>query len=451
MIRRIAAGVSANIFDKLIVAGTQLAMVPILANAWGLHLYGLWVMMFTAPSFLAMADFGFAQAAGTKMTMAVARGERDEAVHIFQSAWAAILTSSTVLILAATAIMFLLPASLFGTDPGMPVGEVRITLLLLVIYGIAAIQGTIFFAGFRCAGLFAVGAFWNALIILIECSAMIGAVLMGASPMVAALTILGGRLLGLTGQNVLLRRRVPWLKIGLSRARIAEIKALFLPSGAVMLLPIAQACYLQGSALALGIAAGQAIVPSFTAARTLSRVGMQMCWLLNTPLMPEFSAASARGDRRAQALMVLATLVVSIILIVPYSVLFALFGQKLILIWTRDAIHSPQTLIWAMSLSIFFGGFWFPLSNLILALNRHVSYTGWYVTLAVVMVPLTYGLAHLFGATGAGMSMGALDACMFAVIMIQSRRILMTGTELREAFLVVRAKLRLGRPKAPLP
>jgi O-antigen/teichoic acid export membrane protein len=451
MIRRVAAGVSANIFDKLIVAGTQLAMVPVLANAWGLHLYGLWVMMITVPSFFAVADFGFAQAAGTKMTMAVARGERDEAIEIFQSAWAAILTSSSVLVLAAVAIVLLLPPSLFGSDPGMPVDQVRATLLLLVIYGIASIQGGIFFAGFRCAGLFAVGAFWNALIILIESGAVIVAVLMGASPPLAALTILGGRLLGLAVQNILLRRRVPWLKIGLSRARMAEVKALFVPSGLVVLLPIAQAFYLQGSALALGIAAGQAIVPSFTAARTLSRVGMQMCWLLNTPLMPEFSAASARDDRRSQALMVLATIIFSAVLIVPYAVIFSLFGQKLILIWTHGAIHSPQPLIWAMSASILFGGFWFPLSNLILALNRHVSYTGWYAALAVIMMPLTYELAHRLGATGAGLSMGALDACMFAVIAIQTRRILVTGHELRDAFVAARAGVRLRLSKSLFP
>lgn len=433
MIRRVMSGVGANVFDKVVVTVTQLAMVPVMANSWGLHLYGLWVLMFTAPSFLAMGDFGFAQAAGTKMTMAVARGERDEAVHIFQSAWLAILSSSGVLV-ALTAILALgLPSSLFGADPGMPVNEIRLTLFLLMIYGIAAIQGSIFFAGFRAARLFAVGAYWNALIILVESSAIIVAILMGAPPTVAAATILCGRLFGLVGQNLLLRRRVPWLKIGLGRATLAETKTLFAPAGAVMLVPIAQALYLQGSALALGLAAGQAAVPAFTAARTLSRVGLQMCWLLNTPLMPEFSAASARGDRPSQAMMVLATLLFSAALVIPYALLFGLVGQQVILVWTHGVIHSPTMLLWTMALSILFGGFWFPVSNLILALNRHASYTGWFVAFAAASVPLTYLLSSRFGPTGAGLSMAALDSAMAVVILILARRLLVNGHELKTA------------------
>jgi O-antigen/teichoic acid export membrane protein len=433
MIGRVAKGVGANIFDKLIVSGMQLAMVPVMANAWGLHLYGLWVLMFTAPSFLAMGDFGFAQAAGTKMTMAVARGERDEAVHVFQSAWLAILSSSAVLVALAGAVSLLLPQGLFGTDPGMPMDEIRLTLFLLMVYGLAAIQGSIFFAGFRAAGLFAVGAFWNALIILIESSAIIAAVLLGASPVIAAAVILGGRIVGLIGQNILIRRRVPWLRIGLAQASLAETRRLLAPAGAVMLLPVAQALYLQGTALALGAAAGQAAVPAFTAARTLSRVGMQMCWLVNTPLMPEFSAASARGDRRAQAMMVLATLVVSAVLVVPYALLFGLFGQPVIALWTHGAIHAPQWLLWAMAGGILFGGFWFPLSNLLLALNRHATYTGWFLLLAALSVPLTYALAGRLGATGAGVSMMILDVAMFAVILVLTRRLLLRRGELREA------------------
>jgi O-antigen/teichoic acid export membrane protein len=429
----VVGGVSANIFDKLVVTVTQLTMVPVMANAWGLHLYGLWVLMFTAPSFLAMGDFGFAQAAGTKMTMAVARGEREEAVHIFQSAWVATLLSSAALVGLTAALTWLLPASVFGSDPGMPVGEVRLTLFLLMIYGIAAVQGSIFFAGFRAAGLFAVGAFWNAIIILTESGFIITAVLLGAQPLAAAITILTGRVLGLIGQNILLRRRVPWLTIGLQRASAAETRSLFAPAGAVMLVPIAQAFYLQGSALALGAAAGQAAVPAFTAARTLSRVGMQMCWLFNTPLMPEFSAAAARRDRRAQAMMVLVTLLVSAALVMPYALLFAVVGREVILTWTHGVIHSPQSLLWVMAGSILFGGFWFPLSNLILALNRHASYTGWFVAFAVLGMPSTFVLARWLGATGAGLSMMLLDLGMLVVIVLLTRRLLVTGRELRTA------------------
>jgi O-antigen/teichoic acid export membrane protein len=437
MIRRIAGGVSANIFDKLVISGTQLALVPVMANSWGLHLYGLWVLMFTAPNCLAMGDFGFATAAGSKMTMAVARGDQDEAVHIFQSAWIAILFSSMVLVGLLAALALLIPSSLFGTDPSMPISRIRLTLFLLVLYGVVAMQGSIFFAGLRCAGLFAIGAFWNALIILIESVAIITAILLGAQPLEAAATLLIGRIVGLIGQNVLLRRRVPWLKIGFARGTLNETKSLMAPAGAVMLVPIAQACSLQGIALALGLAAGQVAVPAFTAARTLSRVGLQMCWLLNTAIMPEFSAASARGDRRMLAVMVLATAGVSAALVIPYAIGFALFGRQVILLWTHGVIHSTEPLLIAMAGSVLFGGFWYPISNLILALNRHASYTLYYVIFAAISMPLSYLLSRQFDSTGAGLAMMALDFAMFAVIVVLTRRILVSWHELRCALPLV--------------
>jgi hypothetical protein len=58
-------------------------LVPVLASRWGLELYGQWLLLATLPQFLSMSDLGFATAAGTRMTMAVARGDRDEALRLF--------------------------------------------------------------------------------------------------------------------------------------------------------------------------------------------------------------------------------------------------------------------------------------------------------------------------------------------------------------------------------
>lgn len=416
MIRRVLAGVGANIFDKLIVAGVQLTLVPVLSSAWGLHLYGLWLLLATVPSFLAMGDLGFGTVAGTKMTMARARGDQQEVVHIFQSAWAAVLLSSTVLTILAILLAWTVPAGLFGKDPGLPIGDVRITLTLLMLYGIAAVQGSIFFAAFRAAGLFAIGAFWNALIILIESGAVVGAVMLGAEHPVAAATLLIGRLVGLAGQNLLLRHYVPWLRIGLGKGTRAEMLSQLPLAGAVMLVPVAQSLVLQGTTIALGIAVGQAAVPAFTAARTLSRVGLQICWLFNTPMMPEFSAAAARDDRKAMATMALATLLVSTLLLVPYALLFALFGQQAIALWTGGVIQSSASLVGVMALVILLGGYWYPLSNLILARNMHGSYTRWYAVLAALSVALAWGLSYGYGATGAATAMAVLDGAMLLVI-----------------------------------
>lgn len=449
MLKRVGAGIGVNLFDKLIVAGAQLVVVPVLAHAWGLRLYGLWVLLSTIPTFLAMGDLGFATAAGTKMTIANARGERDVVIRIFQSAWGALLISSSVFILVALAAAMLVPLSLFGADPGLAEGDLRQTLLFLLLYGIAVVQGTIFFAGFRAAGLYATGAFWNALIIMIETGALIVAVALGARMPMAAQALLCGRIVGLIGQNILLRAKVPWLSVGFAQASLAEMRALLAPAGSVMLLPLAQALLLQGTALALGAAAGQAAVPAFTATRTLSRVGQQLCWTVNSALMPEVSAAIGRRDRNGIAMMVMCTLAVSVLLVVPYALGFGALGQWVVQLWSGHVIVPHLSLVLAMALSVLLGGFWFPMSNLILAADRQSSYTMTYAVIAGLAVCVSYVLSRAMGGTGAAIAMALSDGVMLLVVtrltfrhLASASEILAAGPRAFDYILSIRQKLK---------
>lgn len=436
IIRRLTAGVGANILDKMVVSAVQLLMVSILSIKWGLQLYGLWVLLSTIPTFLAMGDFGFATAAGVKMTMARARGETKEVTVIFHSAWAAIVLSSILLIIIGVLITMLAPVSAFGTVSGFSEQHLRYTFLLLFLYGVAVVQGSIFFAAFRCDGQFAIGALWNAIIILIESSILLITVwFFGGGPDIAAGALLTGRLLGLSGQNIILRRRIPWLTIGFGRASRVEMLRLLKPAVAVMGVPLAQALALQGSAIMLGLAAGHAAVPAFTAARTLSRIGLQACWLFNSALIPEASAAIGRNDRRSLAMMVFATLALSAVLVLPFAILFAMFGQEAVALWTHDVIQAPATFIAVLSISVVAGGFWFPLSNLLLAANKHGSYTTTYAVLALCSLPITYILCMRFGAIGAAGAMAALDMVMLGVIAFLTAHILVGPGEVLAAAL----------------
>jgi len=442
---RIARGIGMTAFDKLVIAATQLVLVPVLATRWGLERYGLWLLLATVPQFLGVSDLGFATAAGTRMTMAAARGDRDEALRLFQSAWRAILASSAAMLGLVALGLWLVPADMFGGAPRPIADDPRLTLALLALYGVMAVQGGILFAGFRAAGLFTVGAFWNAMVLLIENGALVVAVILGGGLSAAAGAWLAGRSLGLAGQALLLRRRVPWLILGWRRGSWPQARGLLAPALAVMLMPLAQAAVLQGTALMLGLAAGRGAVPAFAAARTLSRVGMQLCWIASTPVMPEFSAAVARGDRRAMAAMQLALIAFSAGLVLPFAVGFSIFGAGAIQLWTHGAIAAPQGLVLFMGLALLCGGFWYPVSNLILACNRHAGYTTRYALLALVSLPAAYGAAHAWGASGAAGVMAALDALMLVVVARLAARTLCTRAELRATLADMRVRWR-GRP-----
>lgn len=85
--RRLSLGVLANAYDKLVIAGIQLLLVPVLALHWGIEIYGTWVLLSTIPSFLSASDLGFATAAGTRMTMLASRGENEEVFRSSVLVW----------------------------------------------------------------------------------------------------------------------------------------------------------------------------------------------------------------------------------------------------------------------------------------------------------------------------------------------------------------------------
>ena len=423
MIKRVFFGIGANIFDKFIIASTQLVLLPLLSHSWGLKLYGLWVMLSTVPAFLAIGDLGFATAAGTRMTMAEARGERGVVLRLFHSAWVAILISSLVFSAVAAGGAFLTPDSFFGQTPVIPLPELRLTLAILLLYGIVSVQGTIFPSCFRCAGLFAVGTFWASITILIEST--ITAVLVAffnATPIVAAGGLLAGRCIGLMGQYITLRKKVPWLLFGVSHAQWSEIRDLLAPAGAVMLLPISQACMLQGTAFALGAAAGEASVPAFAAARTLSRLGQQVVWAVYGAMMPEMSAAIGRRDYAAISMMVMITISVTVVLIIPFALIFGAAGHWIIQIWSRGVIDAPPLMIAFMAISVLCCGFWTPLSQLLLSADRQSTYTMPYVVMAVAVVPATYALAREIGSASPAITMATIDTVMLLIVLVMVDR-----------------------------
>ena len=433
MARRLAAGTGVNLLDKALVAGAQLVSVPLLAHAWGLKTYGLWLLLATIPTFLAISDLGLATAAGTKMMIAEARGDRDEAVALFQSAWLGVIGSTTACACLAVAACLLAPDRLFAGDAGVAIADIRITLMLLSLYGLATVAGSLVFSGFKTAGRYAFGAFGNAMLIVVETGLSLALVLCGGSIVAAALGLLVGRLIGAGCQALWLARLAPWLPIGVRNARAGALRELIAPASAVMLIPIAQACLLQGTALALGAAAGQAAVPAFTTVRTLSRVGQQFGWALNAALLPEASKALGRRAEDTLALMAFGTLATSALLILPFAVAFALFGHAFIAGWTHGLISANGLTIGAMTASLVAGGFWNPLANLLVSVDRQATFAGPYLILALLTVPASYGLSLRFGAAGPALALAASDALMLALIGALTVRHLATLPALAEA------------------
>ena len=73
---RLALGTAVGFYGLAMQLLVQLLSVPILTHSWGLAGYGAWVLLFSVPSLLAMADLGLTTAGANAMTAAVAHGDQ---------------------------------------------------------------------------------------------------------------------------------------------------------------------------------------------------------------------------------------------------------------------------------------------------------------------------------------------------------------------------------------
>lgn len=420
--RRIAFGIGANLLDRFVGLGIQLALVPLLALHWGLERYGGWAMLITIPGTLLLADLGFAAAASVRMTMQVAKGERDAARKTMRSASQVVFAACAVIIGTAALATNLLPDSFFLKVPETAPDQVRQAILFLAIYSSLVMLSGLIQALFRSNARFAHGSLIATLTILLENGLLITAVISGYGLDAGAFAMMLGRLCGviiaLTGAAMLRTGMLPGLTGGDSTVR----RELLGPALAAMSIPMSFAFLLQGQVVALGLTAGAVMVPAFVAARTLSRIGLQAAQTIAVPIMPEFGSARAREDHRRVTRLFVLVLVSASAIAVPFAAVLAIAGPWIVLQWSHQQIHASPALMLAIALSALFGCIWNPLSNLMLALNKQAGFSLILMVLAVAGVATTYLLGPELGPLAPAMVLAAVDAIMLIVILGLARK-----------------------------
>lgn len=443
--QRLSNGIMSYGVDKIVTALVQLLMVPVLAHAWGLSLFGIWAMMMTVPAFLVLGDFGIVAAAGARMTRLIGRGEWAGAQVVLHTATLATLAICLALALVVGAVLWFLPAGYLPSTPNFAVPEARLTLLLLLAYGLVAILFRLNTAAYRSALHYTLAIWCSMGTYALENVGVIVAVALGAGPVEAAATLLALRLAAILIVMLLSLRRFPALSPGFHHARAAELAQLWRPALAASVLGFGMATYLQGSVVLLGTIAGAAAVPAFVAVRTISRLGTQMSTLVSIPVAQEFGNALAQDDTRRAGRLFALVAVPALAMAITMSLGFAVLGQAAIRVWTAGAIEPEVGLVLFMAASSFAAILWNPLSNLILVINRQSVFSYANLAASAAGLLIIYGLASRLGSISAGVSFMIVDAVTLICVALFIFRTWLVRAPFRAGFASTVAEFRSPR------
>ena len=401
----------------MVSVGLQLALVPILAAHWGLERYGLWSMLIAVPAVLLLSDFGFATAATVRMTMQIARDKQDAARVTLHSASQVVLIACGAIVLLGVGGAAFLPDAVLRTLSAIPTPEVRGAILCLTGYSALILGTALLLAVLRSHQHFALGSLLSTITLLLESGLLVAAVVQGHGLAGGALALLLGRAIGAVVVWAVAARLESGVMPGLRAAQARVRRALLRPAMAALAIPLGLTLIVQGQVIALGFAAGAAAVPAFVAARTLSRLGLQVAQALAQPLMPEFAAMAARGNRAGMVRYFVLVLAGSVTISVISALVLALAGSWIVGAWSAGHIVAPPGLMLVIALSALCGGVWNPVSNLMLAINRHGRFAPALLGLACAGLIVTLATGAVWGATAAAIAMALVDGAMLIIVM----------------------------------
>lgn len=406
--RNTLSGIYAQVVQLLI----QIMSVPVLVRHWGLTGYGVWVLLFTVPQMLSMADLGIGTAGGNAMQAAKARGEHARALRIYAtmrcvSASAAISISTIV----ALWLFVLSPHALDFAQPSTD-GHAGLVVMLVLGYSAMAMQNLATASAYRTHDMMATWQMAYDTGLLLEALLALGTAACGEGLLMVAGVYLAARVTLSVSLALWLVWRVP----GLGRVPLLpdwiELKALVRPAIAALMLPGAQAITLQGAVVALGAIGGPAALPAFTTIRTLSRTALMFTYRFSWGSAPHYIVHHARGEDDAAEKLAWANVLVPAAVLLPAAPVLYWLGGDIIHIWTHGVVHPSSSLLALMLAAMVLNGAWVPLSNLICALNQHGRFSYVFVVVSALTVALGAGLARLFGADGMAWALMAQEIVM---------------------------------------
>jgi O-antigen/teichoic acid export membrane protein len=421
---RLKRGIGAQGFSQAVQIFIRLAEVPLLLAYWGPQRYGEWLMLSAIPFYLSISDGGFATTACREMAMRSAAGDQRGTLAVFQSTWVLLIVVSIAMSLLSLLLAQLAPLGSWLHFSIMTASEVKITMLLLVVYVLVGFQGGLLNGCFWVAGCYATGMVFIAVILLFEFVGLAAAIVLGGGPIQAAGGYLIGKLLG-TGLMWLGQRRVsPWLRYGLSSFSIPTLKRLCKPAFASLAFPLGNAMNIQGTRIVVGLVLGPSVVALFVPLRTLSRIVMQPATIINRLIEPELALAYGAGSDSLFQRLFSKSCQLSLWGCLAICLLVGPGAHWIFPLWTEGKVTMNWPAYLVLLGGVIVNGIWYTSLMIPYATNRHGCIAPYYL--------LVYGAAAV--------GLGFFGATRFGIGGVATALLL---TEAATALLVLKISLRM--------
>ncbi len=425
MLRRVFTAANAILFAHLIVRFGALFLVPLYLKYWSAGLYGEYLALFAAVSYLTSLDIGMQQAAINRLTQAYAKGDLVEYRSVLDTAAAFYLILAAAVSCLVAGVAHLLPISrwigLRVTSPA----TAQAVLILLAAYSVWSMPMRLITATYQTMGNMARSQ-WIAnaqqVLVVLFCATVLlfgGGMLATASAQLLTVALVVSFVL------FEIRHRRPAFFPGVSQARLSVLKELAHPSMLFALLLAGNLIAYQGSTLLISATMGSLAVVVLSISKAIIDVIRQALYSITLALCPEFARMEALGEfenlRRTHRLVMAVTGAITLAL----AAVLWYEGPQMISLWTHGRVEPDVILLRLFLILLALQTPWAASSTVATATNRHQVQAVGYFFAAISGISLIAALVRYLGiwAVPVGLAFGEALGCYHFVIKATCRMI----------------------------
>lgn len=406
---RMIKGLGANLVGNVINLVSRLALPPLFLHAWGVDIYGEWLLLSSFAAYLSLSDMGGQLYVVNRLTQAHASKDMD----LFRT----LLRTGLTVFLVMPGIFFLgfvLFISLYHVESIFGIvntsrQEVLWVLIVLAFQFLFSLPQGILLGVYRAIGMYPRGVMLGNMITLLQL-VMTALLLLGKSSMVviAGIQVVPYLLVAVIAL-IDLGKRFPELQVcSLSGASLRVALGFVRPSFYFLIIQLAQMISIQGTLLAVGAALGTAQVVLFGVLRTMVFSARQILGLLSHAAWPEITRLDALGDKKKLRRLFLIVFNMTMLAAFAIATILHFFGNEIFRLWLGDKVQYSQSAMDMFLIYVLFNVLWTTCSHLPMALNRHTALARLSLLASVSGVALAYVGGINFGLEGAvaGMLIG---------------------------------------------
>lgn len=443
----------AGVWGKLSVLFFQLVQVPLLLSALGVDDYGRWIVLYSLPSWLLLANMGLGSVASNEMSMAISAKDLPRAKSLFSTTFSMLMALTFGVLIIVASVSFFIPWEVFLKSNSDRHVEFSLAVIWLIFSVLISFLGELYGGRFRAAKKAHLAILLSSVKPWLDLSFMFVALQFNTRFDYIALGILGSTTLYLLTVQYLSWRSLPELKFSFKTIDKTQLKKLFQKGMAFQAFPLGNAILFQGTVLVVQAILGPASVALFGTARTLIRTVSQGMELINQTIWPELSHLFGAGDHEKVKRLHRSAVGIAIVVAVLGAAGLALLGPALYKFWIGKSIILPYHLLLIFLIPIPFNALWLTSSVVHMASNLHENLAKRYLIATLLSIACCAGLSYLFGVEGAALSTVAADLFLITFVLNQSIKI--TGdtwddfipgirTELKQLPVFIQKTLRLS-------